>query len=57
MRQPMKCKRCKTTENVSVFQNTFTEFPKGQYVYLCPKCYDNLKVAEFTARLNADPRM
>ena len=54
---PLKCKRCKTTDSVSVFENIFVDYPKGQYIFLCSKCYDILREQEFTDRLNNDPRM
>jgi hypothetical protein len=41
--QVMKCKLCGTSNDVSVFQNTFKQFQTGQYVYLCPTCFKHLK--------------
>lgn len=43
MSKVMKCKRCGKTDNpgevnLSVYQNTFNQFPKGQYVFLCLDC-------------------
>jgi hypothetical protein len=47
MRSPMRCKRCGKRDNqncdISVRQNTFSQFPKGQYVFLCNDCYKLLK--------------
>jgi hypothetical protein len=40
----MNCKWCgQPKDNVSVYENTFQQFPKGQYVKLCPDCYRILK--------------
>ena len=48
MAKPMKCKWCGKVDdagevNLSVYQNTFPQFPKGQYVFLCLKCYQILR--------------
>ena len=44
MDKPMKCKWCGKVDgsgeiSVSVYQNLFKQFPKGQYVFLCVNCY------------------
>ena len=44
----MKCKRCGKVDNpgevnLSVYQNTFEQFSKGQYVFLCLNCVRLLK--------------
>ena len=48
MSKPMKCKWCGKVDNagevnLSVYPNTFPQFPKGQYVFLCLDCYRLLK--------------
>jgi len=53
----MKCKWCGKTDNpsevnVSVYQNTFKQFPKGQYVYLCRDC---VKVLRETCPMLIEP--
>ncbi len=53
MRQPMKCKNCGKTDNpgeinLSVYQNTFNQFPKGQYVFLCLDCVSLLRCPMIT---------
>ncbi len=40
----MNCKWCgQSKDNVSVYENTFQQFPSGQHVKLCPDCYRILK--------------
>lgn len=75
MRQPMKCKRCGKVDglgeiNLSVYQNTYKEFPKGQYIFLCIDCYRALNASpmltepytefgtdqEFQTRMNQEVR-
>ena len=47
MRKPMKCKNCGKIDgpgevDLSVHQNIYHQFPKGQYIFLCCACYRKL---------------